>query len=94
MYLDRRRTCLEVLGEIGEHRGQSNKKLIEEIGLETDEEYGITMTQFPTLDPKMTQTPGKTPGKALGGKTHGKEDTARPPMASVNNKTSTSMRLK
>ena len=49
VYLDRRRTCMEVVGELGEGTGKSDKKLIEEIGLETDEEYGVQRTAFPPL---------------------------------------------
>lgn len=48
-YTDRKRTCLDVLGMIGEHRGASIKQLVEEVGLETDEDYGIVKNQFPAL---------------------------------------------
>ena len=50
-WLDRRRTCMEVIGQIGEARGVRDKQLMGEIGLETDEEYGVDkkMKNFPAL---------------------------------------------
>ena len=44
-WLDRRRTCMEVIGQIGEARGVRDKQL----GLETDEEYGVDKKNFPAL---------------------------------------------
>ena len=48
-FFDRRRTCMEVLGEISEGTGKPEKKLVEEIGIETDEEVGVTRSSFPIL---------------------------------------------
>jgi hypothetical protein len=48
-YLDRRRTCVEVLGQISEGTGKSEKKLMEDIGLESDADYGVVRTQFPPV---------------------------------------------
>ena len=49
LYLERRRTCLEVLDNMSEGCGKSTKVLIEELGLETDAECGVTKDQFPVL---------------------------------------------
>ena len=48
-YLSRRATCYEILGYMGEAQGKSNKKLLEELGLETDEDYGVNRGDFPAL---------------------------------------------
>ena len=48
-YLDRRRTCMEMLGNISEGTGKSEKKLMEEIGMETDAEVGVDKAQFPPI---------------------------------------------
>ena len=40
LYLDRRRTCMEMVGNMGEAAGKTDKKMMETLGLETDEEYG------------------------------------------------------
>ena len=49
IYLDRRRTCLELLGNMGEAMGKSEKQLMEELGLETDADYGVDKSAFPVL---------------------------------------------
>ena len=49
LYLDRRRSCYEVLGQICEGRGTTERRLMEEIGLETDEECGVQRAAFPPL---------------------------------------------
>ena len=48
-YLDRRRTCWEVLGGLAESTGKKETKLMEEIGLEGDEEYGVDRKAFPPI---------------------------------------------
>ena len=45
----RRFWCMEVIGEVGEGTGKSDKKLMEDIGLETDEDYGVVKTAFPQI---------------------------------------------
>lgn len=49
LYMDRRRTAMETLGYMSEGRGLSVKHLMEEIGLENDDEYGCDHKQFPIL---------------------------------------------
>jgi len=49
LYLDRRRTCLEVLGHMGDAEGKSTKALMESLGLEQDVEYGCDPKDFPPL---------------------------------------------
>ena len=49
LYLERRRTCMEVLGNMSEHMGKSTRKLFEELGLEADEDYGVNRDAFPVL---------------------------------------------
>ena len=41
------------LHKVGESVGKTNKQLIEDWGLETDEENGITMKQFPVLPARV-----------------------------------------
>lgn len=48
-WLERKRNCLDVLSQIGEARGATNKRLMEDIGLETDEDYGVKKDNFPPL---------------------------------------------
>ena len=48
-YLDRRRSCMEVLGNLGESKGCTEKQLMEELGLETDQECGVDKKNFPPL---------------------------------------------
>lgn len=63
-YKKRRRMCLELLENVGEGGGQTPKQLMAKWSLESDEDYGITMAQFPTLDAKMTKpTLGLKPAK-------------------------------
>ena len=49
-YKKRRRQCLEIVDQISEGCGKPPKKLIEEWGLETDEDYGVNQKDFPILD--------------------------------------------
>jgi hypothetical protein len=49
LYLDRRRAALEVLEQMGEAQGVTTKKLMDDLGLERDEEYGCDPKAFPVL---------------------------------------------
>ena len=50
LYVDRRRTAIEILEQMGEAQGKTRKVLMEELGLEADEEYGVEgPKQFPIL---------------------------------------------
>ena len=42
----RRRACLEIVDMICDSVDQNRKEFFEQVGLETDEEYGVTITEF------------------------------------------------
>ncbi len=48
-YLDRRRACMEMVGHVGDGMGVPDKKVMEKMGLETDEEYGVAPKNFPPI---------------------------------------------
>ena len=48
-YVERKRNCMEILGNISEGTGKRVKALMEEIGLECDEDYGVVKNQFPPI---------------------------------------------
>ena len=48
-YLGRRTKCLEIVGHIAENKGVRNAKLMEDIGLEADEDVGVDKKNFPLL---------------------------------------------
>ncbi|EOD15889.1 hypothetical protein EMIHUDRAFT_245451 [Emiliania huxleyi CCMP1516] len=45
----RRRTCLDMVGHVAENTNKPDKKLIEEWGLETDEDAGFDLSKYPPL---------------------------------------------
>ena len=49
LYMERRRTALEVLGHMSEAQGKRTRALMEEMGIELDDEYGVDHKQFPVL---------------------------------------------
>lgn len=42
----RRRACLEIVDMICDSVNQNRKEFFEKVGLETDEEYGVTINDF------------------------------------------------
>ena len=48
-WLERKRNCMDVLSMIGEHRGVRERDVMNELGLETDEDAGVQKASFPPL---------------------------------------------
>ena len=48
-YKRRRSTCLEILQNLSENLGKPVKQLMEEWGLEGDEDHGVSVSSFPAL---------------------------------------------
>ena len=49
LYTTRKRTTMDLLAQMSEGQGKRVSELIEEIRLETDEEYGVGKDTFPVL---------------------------------------------
>lgn len=49
LYTTRKRTTMDILAQMSEGQGKRVSELIEEIRLETDEEYGVAKDTFPVL---------------------------------------------